>query len=270
MHPIRLPYEMFTPGNPFLKSVSSMAQDVRENRQPVSPDNAFWQAQERMGKSIESSLKAYGDMRDRFLETAFHAVYGSPLLQALVGLKASEASPRHRPGVDAVYRAFVAQRIDELTRNITRGGPREAAVRALLYVRLPEGVADERGFRLLERLRDDTGSGLSLADFKTMVRDQFFTLLLDERRAVEAIPAMLDTDPDLAPRMAATLRKLIEVLGVESKLGKTRLAEMTAMFESKKASKASKNGAPKADRTQPARPAQPAAKPHRPHSRNLS
>jgi hypothetical protein len=270
MHPIRLPYEMFTPGNPFLKSVSSMAQDVRENRQPVSPDNAFWQAQERMGKSIESSLKAYGDMRDRFLETAFHAVYGSPLLQALVGLKASEASPRHRPGVDAVYRAFVAQRIDELTRNITRGGPREAAIRALLYIRLPEGVADERGFRLLERMREDAGGDLPLADFKTMVRDQFFTLLLDERRAIEAIPAMLDADPDLAQRMGSTLRKLIEVLGVESKLGKTRLAEMTAMFESKKASKASKNGAPKADRTQPARPAQPAAKPHRPHSRNLS
>ena len=109
------PTRCSTPANPFLKSVSSMADNVRENRQPVSPDNALWQAQERMGKAIESSLKAYGDMRDRALETMFHAVYGSPLLQALVGLKASDASPRHRPGVDAVYRAFVAQRIDELT-----------------------------------------------------------------------------------------------------------------------------------------------------------
>ena len=103
-----------------------------------------------------------------------------------------------------------------------------------------------------------------------MVRDQFYTLLLDERRAVEAIPAMLDADTDLASRMGSTLRKLIEVLGVESKLGKTRLAEMTVMFESSKAAKASKNGAPKEGRAQPARPAQPAAKPHRPHSRNLS
>jgi pimeloyl-ACP methyl ester carboxylesterase len=267
MHPLRLPYEMFTPANPFLKSLSSMADNVRENRQPVSPDNALWQAQERMGKAIESSLKTYGDMRDRFLETAFHAVYGSSLLQALVGLKASDASPRHRPGVDAVYRAFVAQRIDELTRNIAEGGPREAAIRALLYIRMPEGVADERGFRLLERMREEAGGDLPLAAFKAMVRDQFFTLLLDERRAIEAIPAMLDTNPDLAPRMGSTLRKVIEVLGVESKLGKTRLAEITAMFESRKTAK---NGGPK-DRTQPPRPARaPAAKPHRPHSRNLS
>jgi hypothetical protein len=119
----------------------------------VTPDNALWQAQERIGKAIESSLDAYRDMRDRSLEAAFHAMYGSPLVQALVGLKASDASPRRRPGVDAVYRAFVAQRIAELTQNITQGGPREAAIRALFYIRLPEGVADERGFRLLERIR---------------------------------------------------------------------------------------------------------------------
>ena len=45
------------------------------------------------------------------------------------------------------------------------------------------------------------------------------------------MPAMLDADLELAQRMATTLRKFIEVLGVESKLGKSRLAEMTAMFE---------------------------------------
>jgi hypothetical protein len=135
---------------------------------------------------------------------------------------------------------------------------------------LPEGVADERGFRLLERMREEAGGDLPLAAFKTMVRDQFFTLLLDERRAVEAIPAMLDTDPNLAARMGSTLRKLIEVLGVENKLGKSRLAEITTVFESRKAAKAPKNGAP-TDRMRPPRPAQaPAAKPHRPPSRNLS
>lgn len=161
MHPLRLSYEMFTPANPFLKPVSSLAERVRENRQPVARDNLFWQAQERMGNAIESSLKANGDMRDRAVETMFHSIYGSPLLAALVGLKASDAPPRQRPGVDAVYRAFVAERTSELMQNIAQGGPREAAVRALLYVRMPEGVADERGFRLLEHLREGAGSGLS-------------------------------------------------------------------------------------------------------------
>src|SRR5262249_56934975 len=158
-----------------------------------------------VGNAIESSLKAYGDMRDRALETMFHAVYGSPFLQALVGVKASDAPPRHRPGVDAVYRAFVAERKDELTRNITQGGPREAAIRALLYIRMPEGVADERGFRLLERLREDAGTGLSLAAFKTMARDESFTLFLAELRAAEPIPALLATARQLPGRTTTTV-----------------------------------------------------------------
>src|SRR5262249_33532014 len=158
------------------------------------------------------------------------------------------------------------QRKDELMRNLAQGGPREAAIRALLYIRLPEGVADERGFRLLERLREEAGTGLSLSDFKATVRDQFFTLLLNEHRAVEAIPEMLDTDPDLAQRRATRPRKLIEVLGVESKLGKTRLAEITAMFESRKKAKV-QNGAPK-DSDRPVRSAHaPETKPSRAHSR---
>ena len=56
VHPLRLPYEMFTPANPFLKPITSMAASVRDNRQPVSRDNALWQAQEQIGKAIETSL----------------------------------------------------------------------------------------------------------------------------------------------------------------------------------------------------------------------
>jgi hypothetical protein len=120
-----------------------------------------------------------------------------------------------------------------LTGKIEAGGPREAAIRALFYIRLPEGVADERGFRLLQRLRDETGREFTLAAFKQMARDQFYMLLLDEQRAVAAIPAMLDRDPDLAARMGATLHRVINVLGVESKAGKERLAAIEALFEAR-------------------------------------
>ena len=116
-------------------------------------------------------------MRDQFSETLFHGVYGSPTVQALAGLKASEGAPRRRPGVDSVHRAFVAERAEELMGNVGEGGPREAAIRAALYIRMPEGMADERGFRLLQRLREEAGAGLTLPEFKKMVRDQYFSLL---------------------------------------------------------------------------------------------
>ena len=162
---------------------------------------------------------------------SFHAIYGSPLLQAMVGLKASDGSPRRRPGKDAAHLALVARRINELKDGITEGGPREAVLRALLYIRMPEGVVDERGFNLLRRMREEAGKGLTLADFKKLVREQFLMLLLDERRAVEAIPAMLAKDPDLASRMASNLRRMIDGSGCAARWQRPAWPRSKRLFE---------------------------------------
>ena len=231
-HPLRLQYEMFSPANPFMRPLLSNLEWARENRHLVSKDNTFWQAQEWLGHWIETSLDAYRDVRDNTSEALFHVIYGSPLVQALVGLKACDENPRRRPGQDAAHVALVAQRKKELKDQIPDGGPREAVVRALLYIRMPEGVADERGFNFLRRMREETGKGVTLTAFKQLLREQFLMLLLDERRAVEAIPAMLDRDPELASRMTDNLGRMIELVGVQSRTSKARLAEIEALFES--------------------------------------
>jgi pimeloyl-ACP methyl ester carboxylesterase len=230
-HPLRLQYEMFSYANPFMRPLLFSVDDVRENRRPVSKHNAFWQAQEQVADQIEASLNAYRDVRDHMLEIWFHAIYGSPLIQAFAGLKASATHPRNKPGTDAAHLALVARQIDELKEDITSGGPREAALRALLYIRIPEGVVDERGFNLLRQMREETAKGMTLSAFKKLVREQFLMLLLDERRAVEAIPEMLDRDPDLAARYARNLQRVIDVVGIHSQVSKGRLAEVKHLFE---------------------------------------
>ena len=232
MHPLRLQYNMLSHANPLTQPLLTWVGEARRNRHPVAKDNAFWRAQEQFSTWIETSLNAYRDMRDHACEAWFDAVYGSPVLQAMVGLKATGASPRRRPGVHPAHFDLVAQRIEELKAGIPKGGPREAVLRALIYVRFPEGVVDERGFNLLRRMREEAGSGMSLSAFKQMLRQQVFMLMLDERRAVEAIPAMLSRDPELAARMASNARRLIEVVGLTNKESKARLAEMKAVFES--------------------------------------
>ena len=231
-HPLRLQYEMFSSLNPFMRPLLAWAELAQANRQPVPKENPFWQVQEQVGDFIETSLDAYRDLRDHACEAMFHATYGSPLLQALVGLKASDASQRRRSGKDAAHLALVARRVEELKSKISDGGPREAVVRALLYIRMPEGVADERGFNLLRQLREEAGKGLSLAAFKQLLREQFFTLLLDERHAVDAIPAMLDRDPDLSSRMTSNLRRIIDAVGVNGTIAKARRAEIEDLFRS--------------------------------------
>ena len=230
-HPLRMQYEVFSRQNPFMRPLLSALERVRENRTPVSKENAWWQAQEQFSDWIELSLNAYRDVRDHMAEASFHTIYGSPLVQALVGLKASDGAPRQTPGKDAAHLTFVAKRIDELKQAIPQGGPREAVIRALLYVRMPEGVVDERGFNLLRRMREEAGKGLTLATFKKVLREQFFMLLLDERRAIEAIPAMLAKDPALANRMAGKLRQLIDVVGLRNSEAKVRFAEVEAFFK---------------------------------------
>ena len=214
LHPLRMQYEIFSRNNPFMPPLLSASEQVRKNRTPVAKDNAFWQAQTLFSDWIEASLNAYRDVCEYASELLFHSVYGSPVVQALVGLKASDVSPRQRPGKDAAHRALVARRIDELGQAITQGGPREAMIRALLYVRTPDGAVDERGFNLLRRMRKETGGDLTLSEFKKLLREQVLMLSLDERRAVEAIPAMLAKDRKLASQLALKLRRLIGVVGV--------------------------------------------------------
>lgn len=228
LHPLRVQYEMYS----YLPSFSSVASDVKANRRPVSDDNPLWQAQQQYSRWITASLDAYRDVRDRAYETVFHTVYGSPLLQALTGLKAADHELRTRPGETAAHAVLVKRRIDEIKRTLTHGGPREAALRSLLYIRMPEGAVDERSFNFLQHMRKEAGKGLSLEEFKSLLREQFLLLLLDERRAVAAIPAMLARDPALAERMQAVLHRLIDVVGAEGDVAKSRLAEIDALFDS--------------------------------------
>jgi pimeloyl-ACP methyl ester carboxylesterase len=231
LHPLRLQYEMFSPLNPFLRPLLACAEGVREWRQPIAEDNIFRQAERQLSSWIEASLDGYRSVRDHMCEACFHAVYGAPLLQALVGLRGSDHAVRHRPGKDAGQLALVAQRIGELKEGIYRGGPREAAIRALLYIRMPEGVADERGFNLLRQMREEAGSGLTLTAFKAIVREQFFMLLLDDRRAIEAIPDMLAKDRDHAASMLHAVRRLIDMVGLHSQSAKSRLVEIESIFQ---------------------------------------
>ncbi|MGO4685038.1 DUF3141 domain-containing protein [Hyphomicrobium sp. 2TAF46] len=231
LHPLRMQYEIFSDVNPLLKPLLSNVAFIQENRQSVPEGNILWQAQERCSNWLIEGLDAYRDLRDNATEAWFHAFYGSPLLQALVGLRASRDNPRHRPGDDPAHLALVSEKIADLKNRMSEGGPREAVIRALIYVRMPDGIVDERGFNLLRRMREETGKGMSLATFKQVIREQFLMLLLDERRAIDGIPIMLARNPDLASRMKGKFERMIELVGVHSKMARTRLTEIEAIFE---------------------------------------
>ncbi len=195
MHPLRLPYEVFSKSGPLMSAVEKAAETVRERRAPADPGNPFLALQEQSSKQIVGALEAWADARDRLTEATFMAVYGSPVLQAAVGAT-PDMIARRKPGKSSLHAELLRMRIAEIKSRTESGGLKESAIRGLLYVGMKRGGADERSLEALRRLRGNDDSPLALSQFKALVREQFFLLLLDEEAAIQAIPKMLPASLD--------------------------------------------------------------------------
>ncbi|MGD9273197.1 MAG: DUF3141 domain-containing protein, partial [Desulfobacterales bacterium] len=232
MHPLRVGYELFSDHNPALQPLAAAAETVEENRQPVAADNIFLQWEKVFSDWVKQGLEAYGEWRDVLMEHTFFGVYNQSWLQALLGLRASDDPPRNHPGENPDHTAFVNRRIEELRSKMDKGGPREAAIRALVYVGMPEKAADERAFEMLRRIRAKHGAERTLAEFKQDLREQYFMLRLDEVGAVALIPELLKGHEDEWPKLLEYIRKVATAGGPLGEEGKRRLAELERLIPS--------------------------------------
>jgi len=210
---LRLQYEAFSSQNPFMATVKSVAERVSEERKPISTDNPFVAFQEQISKQIVNALDSWRDTQEALSEATFLAVYGSPALQTAVGID-PQSAPSRRQEMSAAHRRMLDKRIAELKSRIGEGGLREAAIRGLLYVGSARGMVDERSLEALRNVRrSDSGARLTLAEFKMLVREQFFMLLLDQEGALAAIPKLL---PDNAKARQAAFAAIREVLSASA------------------------------------------------------
>jgi len=228
LHPARLPYEIFSDRNPFMAPLAQLAAQVRERRRPAAPDNPFVKLQEEISDRLEATLRGWGEARDRFQEQLFNTTYGSPQLQAAVGLKPDDARPRPAPGTSAEARALLEARIAQLRSGIGLGGRREAAIRTLLYAGRGGGF-DERHLGMIRQIYQRHGGNLAIEDFKRLVREQFLMLLIDEQAAIAALPALVP-DPAMRSELVALVREVLESVGPLSEQAASRLARIEGML----------------------------------------
>jgi hypothetical protein len=243
LSPSDLPFLAFaTRNNPLMRQVAQLAEQVRQQRQPASPDNPLLQWQSKISDGIVAALNGYRDRRDKVLEQVFLATYGSPLLQAMVGLKASDEAPRKRPGIEPERLAFIQQRISELKAGMAKGGLREATIRSLVYIGMAGPGVDERAFNVLRRIRAENGV-MSLAEFKQCLREQYFSLLLAPEAALAAIPEMLPADAEARTKMLAAIQRTVNAAGQVSGKRGERLAQIEALFSGEDIRKSSAKSA---------------------------
>jgi hypothetical protein len=105
-------------------------------------------------------------------------------------------------------------------------------VRALVYIRATTGSVDERGFGALQAIRAlrPASERLHLPKLKTLIREQYLLVRLDEERALRALPSLLQaTDED---RRAAfdIVRRIAGGKGASSEAEARRLNRVQTLF----------------------------------------
>src|SRR5215471_14910411 len=231
-HPNRLRFGIFADDNPLMPPVAEWAEAVRENRRPVSPNNPYLAFERMMSDTIASGLEMWGKARDAATEAFFFNTYGSPFLQALVGLGADNVSVSRRIGRDVAREAAGKEAAVRLEQQIDQGGLLAAAVRALIYVRLPEGKVDERGFAALKQISAELPAArrVGFARFKDVVKEQYLILHLDTERAIAALPKLVPDDRRQCEEALALVRRVLKSRGALPAEGSRRLERIETLF----------------------------------------
>jgi pimeloyl-ACP methyl ester carboxylesterase len=233
MHPLRLQFELFSDMNPCMRWVAEGAKRVRENRQPAAAANPLSMFQEDMSKHIVRLLDSWRDTVEKMSEQTFLAIYGSPLLQAAVGIDPTAKQPFRQAPRDALHRQLVQQRIAEIKAKIPDGGIRAATIRAVLYVGMTRQSVDERGFETVRQVRraGHDMPTLPIAEFKKLMREQYFMLLLDQDAAIAAIPAMLPPERETRSKALELISTVLQSRGALPPEGQARLLQIARLFE---------------------------------------
>ena len=116
-------------------------------------------------------------------------------------------------------------------------------------------MVDERSLEAMRNFRrSESGAGLTLAQFKMLVREQFFMLLLDQERALAEIPKLVARDPNkrhaafhairevlsasaaISGEVAVRLRRVAELFGVDATEDSDQASNFTTFAPQTKAS----------------------------------
>jgi hypothetical protein len=229
MHPLRLQYSAFSDANPFTWPLRIAAEMVRKDRRPGSAENPLAAMQEKVSDGIVDMFETWRKATEQMSEQMFLNIYGSPVLQRAMGIDPDSDAPLRRAAKNPLHEQLKKIRTGELRANIPHGGAREAVIRGLVYAGMARGSIDERSFEMLRRIREEH-TELSLAEFKRIVREQFYMLLIDADAALEALPAMLPKDEQERAAGFAVIGKVLEAGGEVTGDVAERLERVRALF----------------------------------------
>ena len=212
LHPLRAQRWALSDLNPMLWPVAALAPAVRAGRQSCAEDNPFRAMERDLAKAVERGIEAVAGARDKAVEQAFGAVYGSPLARAAAGL--ASAPPQHPLGADPVRRELARREAHDLLANAGEGTVQDGIVRILLLLMNERGAVDERTYRALRAVCGELPERQrpALAELHEIARRQALLLRADRGAAIRGLATIFAAPKDRA-MAESVLRKAAEAVG---------------------------------------------------------
>jgi len=230
LNPLRLNYSMASDRNLLMRTIASLADEARAKRAPAAPDNPFIAMQEQFSKAMVDALSLFRDQRDEMVERTFHAIYGSPLVQAASGISQNGGPPRPRPGMLPSVLAAAEQEKQRLRKRIGEGNVFDAAARVVVYIGKAQRRIDKSSFDALRKLLVAYPE-VSLPEFKAAVREQWAIVTMDERAAIEALPRLLPTDATARRELSDLLQSTVAATGKVNAAAQRRFSKVLHLLE---------------------------------------
>ncbi|MFC0217363.1 pimeloyl-ACP methyl ester carboxylesterase/tellurite resistance protein [Pseudochelatococcus lubricantis] len=176
--------------NPLVAPIAGMAEQVRENRHAVKPNNPFFALQNVWADAIENTLDTWRDIGDALKEFAFISIYDTPWMQAVGNEELRRrATQSDNPEEDLRARAEV----QAILGRVAEGGFAEGVVRILIFLAKARGGAVRR-----TRLARSAQVLTQTAPFDTLSEPARARLIHEQSVIVELEPGeALATLPDL-------------------------------------------------------------------------
>jgi hypothetical protein len=230
LNPLRLGYSLFCDNNPMMYGVAQLAEQVQVKRTVPAADNRFAAMQQLFSEAVVDALNVYRNVRDHWVEQTFHAIYGSPAVQAACGISQNDAPPRPCPGLSPSIEAAREAEVRRLRGRMTQGGTLEAAARALAHIGKAQHRVDDHTFNSLRKLLL-AHPEVSPTEFLAALREQWDILSIDERAALETLPELLRPDDAAHTAFLEMIKAILTAAGVANADVQRPLDDIKQVFD---------------------------------------
>jgi pimeloyl-ACP methyl ester carboxylesterase len=186
-HPMRFQRWAISDLNPWMAWLAPAADKVRENRQPVGPEQELRRVERGVSELISASLDYYRDVRDAACEAMFFQTYGSLVSQRDESVEGQESGEGNLTSPEAIAAM------------ISKGGYAEAVARAGYLLAAKGKPLPLAQFELKKKLMGKYGHllpTLTPEQMRVIRGNQEVICRHEPERAVNTLPLLLSTQTE--------------------------------------------------------------------------